>query len=189
MIDQLGTTSREDDDLDQAEWSTSAIRKESKDFASSPVADDVPTISQEGRSPRVPSDPVHDKPPTHSEVMVGNVAGAQWPKALIQDGDEDVSAGADWLLIKLNKSIGFDGAVRCNRFYVPDTRIPQMVAGFYETQDLTSGSVWICGGVSGVQEGYLNKTPASVILAGVSFNTLSISLKRPLRRSAPIRVA
>ena len=77
----------------------------------------------------------------------------------------------------------------CNTFHVPGAPERQKVTGYVKTTDLSSGEVWVCGGVSGLQSGFLKQHPASIIMSQTMFDVRSISLERPLGMSLFIKVA
>ena len=169
-------------ELGQEASTTGNLRDQLDCFSKSDSVENPFVISQENDLARARSGLEISQSPAQSEMVVGKIADAQWPKASIRTGAGNFSTGEDWLLIRLSDAIGINGGVACNRFYVPGSKTPQMVVGYHEAEELISGSVWVCGGVSGIQEGHLNSNLASVVLAGVIFHTFSISLQRPLRR-------
>lgn len=76
----------------------------------------------------------------------------------------------------------------CNTFHVPGVQTHQKVTGYIRTADLSSGEVWVCAGVSGIQSGYLKQHPASVIMSKSLFGVRSISLERPLGMSLLLKL-
>ena len=74
-------------------------------------------------------------------------------------------------------------AMTCNTFHVPGAENPRRVTGYVKTTDLGSGEVWVCAGVSGVQLGFLNHHPGSIMMSKSLFSVRSISLERPLGMS------
>ena len=78
--------------------------------------------------------------------------------------------------------------ITCNIFHVPGAPERKRVTGYVKSADLSSGEVWVCAGVSGVQSGFLKQHPASIIMSKSLFAVRSISLERPLGMSLFIKL-
>ena len=90
------------------------------------------------------------------------------PKSIDQE-EQIHPRGMDWALLALSC-----GDFACNTFRAPGLHEDQQVTGYLQTQDLDSGEVWVCAGISGIQSGFLSGTAAS------NFDVRSISLEHPL---------
>ena len=136
------------------------------------------TAAQHKASRKDP-DSILDRGFGQTELAIGRVEDAQWPSLFPHDGEEHQESGTDWLLVRLMRT------VTCNHFFVPGCKVAQTVSGFYDTQSLTSGKVWVCGGASGLQEGYMAGASASIVFAGETFLVRSIALQHSLRNISP----
>ena len=128
-------------------------------------------------------------------TVLGNVAYAQWPDSALGEDDQVYpisttnSRGEDWALVQFSHLGRFSGVgITCNTFHVPGAPERQKVTGYVKTADLSSGEVWVCAGVSGVQSGFLKQHTASIIMSKSLFAVRSISLERPLGMSLLIKL-
>ena len=120
---------------------------------------------------------------------------AQWPSSALGEDDrvDPISTtncrGEDWALVRFGPLGHFSGVgITCNIFYVPGAPERKKVTGYVKSADLSSGEVWVCAGVSGVQSGFLKQHAASVIMSKSLFAVRSISLERPLGMSLFIKL-
>ena len=110
-----------------------------------------------------------------------SVAYAQWPNSAqgeeiqVNSINATYSRGEDWALVKISPS-----GMNCNTFHVPGIQNSLKVTGYVKTEDLRSGEVWVCAGVSGVQRGFLKHQSASIVMSNSLFSVRSVSLECPL---------
>ena len=142
-----------------------------------------------------PSNPTRELTEYLGVTILGHVAYAQWPNSALDEDDQvdpistTNSRGEDWALVWFSHLGRFKGlGTKCNTFHVPGAPGRQKVTGYVKTADLSSGEVWVCAGVSGVQSGFLKQHPASIIMSKSLFAVRSISLERPLGMSLLIKL-
>lgn len=109
-------------------------------------------------------------------VFCGKVKSAQWSnnqEALL--ASSSTGRSQDWMTVELDRKYYLP-----NQFQAEGCSDLIPIHEFLNTQDILDGNVWVCGGISGVQAGWISTTPTTIIYGKAEYSVVTIALLRPL---------